>query len=171
MTPFRQIATEIAARHPKVSEGEVLFAARQLGRDRLDGLNRKPPDSVAGLLLPVASIWLRILTGLAVLSFLFALFLPSGLIARLFGAALVTERGTDITRFRAIGRVALAWAPIMVLQLLPRPASLAFETHATWNWTVVVASCVVMAIGTAWSIKEPARGLHDRLARTWLVPR
>jgi len=30
---------------------------------------------------------------------------------------------------------------------------------------------LVLLVGIAWSIASPSRGLHDRIAGTWLVPK
>jgi uncharacterized RDD family membrane protein YckC len=172
LRPFRQLTTEIAARHPTISDPEMLLALRQLGPDRLDELNSKQPgDYFVGLLLPVASAWLWILTGIGVLSLALAFIARGGLIARLFGTAVVTDDGREVTRLRALGRAGIGWSPIIALQLLPQPASMAFEAHAAFNWLLAAAACSAMVMGTCWSVIEPGRGLHDRLAGTWLVPR
>lgn len=47
--------------------------------------------------------------------------------------------------------------------------------HLPWNrntsTTIVAGVGLIMAVGVAWAIAVPERGLHDRIAGTWLVPR
>ena len=40
----------------------------------------------------------------------------------------------------------------------------------TTHWSLVLAAGAMLA-GVCWSIVVPERGLHDRLAGTWLVPK
>lgn len=84
-----------------------------------------------------------------------------GILLRAFGIAVVTADGREVSRFRAVGRTLLAWSwvPIQILATL----------HG-WMPVNVLAGVGKLA-GVIWSTADPARGPHDRLVRTYLVPR
>jgi hypothetical protein len=90
---------------------------------------------------------------------------------RLLRVAVVDASGTEVSRWRALWRATLAWLPLISLQLLADYASMALGMHPTAGWAIVGSLWVILAIGMCWAIVEPARGLHDRIAGTWLVPR
>ena len=90
-----------------------------------------------------------------------------GLLLRLFGIAVVTKHGKQVSRLRALGRAFVAWAP------LPLCVFGAFRlTNGLSAWpAVLLAGGLVFPAGAVWAIWHPERGLQDRIARTWLVPR
>jgi hypothetical protein len=99
-----------------------------------------------------------------------ALVTRSGFTLRGVGAALVTSRGEDAGRLRALWRVAVAWLPIaaglLILRAAPKVQDLTIGTAALQTLPLVL-----FAAGAAWAIKHPSRSLQDRLAGTWIVPR
>jgi hypothetical protein len=51
-------------------------------------------------------------------------------------------------------------------------ASQAFTSSSVAPETAMVGVlCLLLAGGICWAIVVPARGVHDRIAGTWLVPR
>jgi eukaryotic-like serine/threonine-protein kinase len=95
----------------------------------------------------------------AVLGLLCACALRSGVWLRAFGVAVVTSDGVEVSRARAVWRAAWAWSWVP-LQLVATaygraPGSVAWLT----------------ALGLLYAATNPARGLQDRLAGTYLVPR
>jgi hypothetical protein len=172
LVPFRQLANDIAARHPTVSEPDLATALKQLGRDRLDDLNRhSAADGLPTFVLLPPLMLVPVIARFGYLSLLLAFAFRGGLMLRLFRLALVDAAGDEATRWRALWRAALAWAPLIGLQLLADWAIMALAVPSTVTWTLVGALCAVMVIGACWAIADPARGLHDRVAGTWLVPR
>jgi hypothetical protein len=172
LRPFRQLANDIAARHPIVSEAELLAALSQLGPDRLDLLNRE--SATEGMLAYVLQPARALLPGIAALgyaSLLLAFVFRGGLTLRLFGVALVDATGAEVSRWRALWRATLAWMPLIGLQLFADYASMPFGVHPTAAGAIVASLWLSTAVGTCWAIVVPARGLHDRIAGTWLVPR
>jgi len=88
-----------------------------------------------------------------------------GFVQRLFGVHPVTRDGAPAGRLRILARNGIAWAPVLMPFLLQ---TLDVIDLNAWWW---VAMGILFAIGLGIAIKDPARGLHDRLAGTWLVPR
>jgi hypothetical protein len=96
---------------------------------------------------------------------LFALFgvwvFRGGLIFLAFGIAVVAGDGKPASRSQALLRGFAGWALVAA---------------AIWLWVAFgVAVGVSMALlvlgGAAWALAHPTRGLQDRIAGTWLVPR
>ena len=92
---------------------------------------------------------------------------------RLLGLAVVTRDGQEINRLRSVARALVAWLPAIVWLAylitspkiqgwVPAPASPLLGTALTLG---------ALAVGATWAIARPTRGLHDRLAGTWIVPR
>jgi hypothetical protein len=85
---------------------------------------------------------------------------------RLLGIAVVTRTGADAYRLRVLWRAIVAWSPCVIggigtsflALIVPMPAAIGIVV------TIVVALVI-------WSAALPDRGLQDRLAGTWLVPR
>ena len=126
----------------------------------------KPPDWAELATLVVATFYLM----LAFIGLLAVLLAPTvrGLLLRFFGLEVVTADGRRASRVRLLGRAALAWSPVLlplVAVVLGRQIN---PTTLTW------AALPALAIGGAGVLAlalRPARGWHDRLAGTWIVPR
>jgi len=94
-----------------------------------------------------------------------------GLTMKLLGMAVVREDGSPASRWHCLGRAAIAWSvPLAVVLLLmdvgpwdPIPSKV-----EVWIAFFVV---LFMFVGAIWAIRHPSRGLQDRLAGTWVVPR
>jgi eukaryotic-like serine/threonine-protein kinase len=99
-----------------------------------------------------------------------ALFVRSGFTLRTFGAALVTKDGRQASRLRALWRALVTWSPavVMCLILYKGPAVDHPTVAALTAQTLVLA---VLVGGTIWALLHPTRGIQDRLAGTWIVPR
>jgi eukaryotic-like serine/threonine-protein kinase len=93
----------------------------------------------------------------------------SGFTFRPFGAALVNRRGQPISRIRALWRAAVTWSLIPATLILFKAKSDGSPSgRMLLIQSVLLAAMVAVAI---WSIARPSRGLQDRLAGTWIVPR
>ena len=65
LRPYRELANDIATRHPTVSDADLLAALKQLGRDRLDRLHRREPaEGVLASVLRFSVLLLSRLAGL-----------------------------------------------------------------------------------------------------------
>src|SRR5262249_31453005 len=83
----------------------------------------------------------------------------SGAWLRAFGIAVVTQDGVEASRLRAVCRAAVAWSwvPIQVM-----------ATALGWP---LVSVAILKVAGLFYAADNPTRGLQDRIARTYLVPR
>jgi len=100
-----------------------------------------------------------------------ALAFGGGLTMKLLGMAVVREDGSPASRWHCLGRAAIAWSiPLACIPLMmdvggwdPIPSKV-----EVWIALFVV---LFMFAGAIWTIRRPSRGLQDRLAGTWVVPR
>ena len=145
----RPLVERIAADHPAVSADEMTTATTTLG-PFLRAQERRH------------KLKLALLGGQLALFALFGVWaFRGGLIFRAFGIAVVTGDGEPASRLRALLRGLAGWA---------------WVAAAIWLWVafgVAVGVCMAVLVlaGAAWAIVHPTRGLQDRIAGTWLVPR
>jgi hypothetical protein len=66
-------------------------------------------------------------------------------------------------------RAAIAWSPVLAL-LLASVVSDTFNDPAVGRALIPISLLVFLA-GAAYAMANPARGIQDRLAGTWIVPR
>ncbi len=130
------------------------------------------------------SAWPLVVLG-AIPSLVTALLFRGGLILRTYGLAAVKKDGTKASRLRVFWRNLIAWFPALLsgplLALLMGvgggllegtplgrlPAGELICVLSAWNFL----SFMLTAFLVVWSALLPERGLQDRLAGTWLVPR
>ncbi len=177
--PIRAAVEKIVKDHPQPTAEDVQ-KARALLQPLLDTrvAERAKEIGMAGKLHSVdfvtASVLCVYLLLTALLSLFCAVVFRGGLMMRLLGIAVVREDGTDASRLRMLWRSFIAWAPILlvpvVLMLLTRFMQKAGVQNlvqgAGLSLMLVLFAALAVAVGAT-----RGRGLHDRLARTWLVPR
>ena len=108
-----------------------------------------------------------------VLSLLSALLVRGGVLMRLLGIAVVNRHGLLVSRANSVWRVLIAWSPTIALWLYAAPSVLqGREPEDTFMpiWLFALPILATVA-GAMWTIAHPARGLHDRIAGTSVVPR
>ncbi len=127
----------------------------------------------------IISTMLRLVAGLALIS---SVIVAGGVIFRLAGIALVNASGEDIGRIRSLARCALVWSPVflawvlesVMLDVLPRFFD-AENAIPEWARNVqgppAVVGISLLVAGAIYALRHPTRGLQDRIAGTWLVPR
>ena len=91
----------------------------------------------------------------------------------------MSASGYEASRFRAFVRAAIAWTPAVLLgsaldlNALPDPS--AAVSPLDWfplpTLVVFVLASAILVVGIVWMARDPARGLQDRLAGTYLVPK
>jgi uncharacterized RDD family membrane protein YckC len=180
MTPnadlLGRMASDIAARYPSVTP-EELARSRQTIQPLVGPLLLPQLVVTRSQGLIVANI---VLAGTAVLALLFSivssLAVPGGAATRMIGLAVVTRDGNEIGRGRALARTLIAWLPILAwLVILPGLASLAASKRNVPLTPIALLTIALplgaMIAGVVWTIAAADRGLHDRIARTWVVPR
>ncbi len=134
-----------------------LLAGDTLGRILINGVFPHLPPSVVGW-LPMTAAEAGLI-GSATLALVWALAFGSGIWLRAFGIAVVTPDGKQASRLRAVWRAAVAWSWV--------PAQLLFLGHAT----PLLGVAVVKIVGLFYAADHPERGIQDRLAGTYLVPK
>ena len=103
---------------------------------------------------------------------------------RLFGMAVVDAKGRPAAFWRVLARGTIVWGTVIVLfpgywdrsfllsRLIPFDALREMSAAVgDYGWLGVAPSLFLITAAAAWAVFHPARGLQDRLAGTYLVPR
>ena len=93
-----------------------------------------------------------------------------GITMRAFGAALVTADGRDASRLRALLRAAIAFSPVVIVLLTMKYGADVRQGSVT-TALLFTLPLVLFAAGAFWAWRHPSRGIQDRVAGTWIVPR
>jgi len=166
-----RIAERALARHAQRSpeqlkKAEALVATVIANNTRgLEQMNR--PVVLWGVLGVIAG---GALLFVAVLGLIGALAARGGFTLRAFGARLVTADGRDASRLRALVRAAVAWSPLVLWIVTVKFAPAVQQTTAATAWLYTLVVALVLG-GAAWAWRHPSRGIQDRIAGTWIVPR
>jgi hypothetical protein len=94
-----------------------------------------------------------------------ALLFRGGLVLLIAGVAFVRKDGQRASRLRLLWRAIVVWSPLFLAFCM---SMLAITMHLAWASWVGLGLLGLLA---AMSIALPVRGLQDRLAGTWPVPR
>jgi serine/threonine protein kinase len=168
--PLNPLARRVIARHPSVSAADAA-AAEEVTRARL-GEQDTRSGAATGLAIVTALPCAALLLCAAV-ALVSSLLVRGGVMMRLLGLAIVDRHGARISRLHGAWRALITWSPILVLWIyfgISRWIGRSFEETFLTTWLVVLMLGTA-AVATAWTIAHPARGWHDRLAGTWVVPR
>jgi hypothetical protein len=176
---MRRAAAEIAARYPAVSPDELARAsaivAPQIQELAAESANVSANFPIGGEALRgfVASGFASIPWLVAIVCGLISvLAVPGGLVTRALRHAVVGRDGREIGRARSVIRFLVAWSPALAwIACVGVP--MFGEPRVSPDAAVVVGSLALLTIaaGAAWTIANPGRGPHDRIAGTWVVPR
>jgi cell division protein FtsW (lipid II flippase) len=94
-----------------------------------------------------------------------ALLFRGGLVLLLAGVTYVKRNGKRASRLRLLWRAVVTWCLAFTALVL---TFVGLQTHWTWQpWLALALFGVVAAV----SVALPERGIQDRLAGTWPVPR
>jgi hypothetical protein len=111
------------------------------------------------------------LIGVATVALVGAVVFRGG-VMRILGLELVTTEGRLASRWRVLARTALAWAPVLLLALITvLGPSIGNAGVSGLLLSLTPPRLLLMLIGAIVAIVNPARGIQDRLAGTWIVPR
>jgi uncharacterized RDD family membrane protein YckC len=165
----RQIAERLLLRHPTDPDSQQVtrhLAVQALIRDA-----SKPPDLPPVSIIGVAMLVVSYGTA-ALISLVTALAFRGG-ITRILGLEFVTADGKPASRLRVLGRTALAWLPLLLplgAVVVANAVRMPVSRFTMSMWASGV--CVLLALAVVIvSILHPERGIQDRLAGTWIVPR
>jgi uncharacterized RDD family membrane protein YckC len=167
---LRERALAILARHPSPNPQDVATASAIVEPYLRKEQEKATRTASARGLLSIATIFAAGATiVMAVVGLLSALLFRGGLLLRLLGIAVASKDG-PATRLRAFWRALIAWSPaalagVALIMSSPEPAS-----QTAWL-LVELVSLGLFVVGVAYAVRHPQRGLQDRLAGTWLVPR
>ena len=159
----RALAERLIAAHPNPTEEEIRESEAVLepivrDTEQVSQVSQAfKVGVIAGALLP----------GL-VLGLLSGLLFRGGLVLRWLGIAVVTGNGMEVSRSRALWRSVIAWSPCAAFIVIT-PLLLSLSPSLIVPTTGMLLA--VSLIGIVAAAVNPQRGLQDRLAGTYLVPR
>lgn len=93
-----------------------------------------------------------------------------GLTLALAGMALVRRDNRPVGALRAAWRAGVVWLPITILLLAPVLLEWFAPSSREWGLVAWWAGVACLPLAVAFAVAWPARGPHDRLAGTYLVP-
>jgi hypothetical protein len=156
----------IHARRAPVAEAD-LEAAREVLGDEL--ASRATPARKIVVQLPII-----LLAMLSIPALLLAPLLRGGLLLRLTGIAVQTVHGDPAGRVRCLGRALIAWSPCLsfaVILLIALLVGVPIPGGEAGRIVMALALSGIALAGAVSAVARPERGLADRLAGTFLVPR
>jgi hypothetical protein len=158
----RKFAEQSVVEYPAPSEAEISAAEAAVGKyvpkHRLFG--ETPSAALPGVVLAAVML---IYVGFPAL--VAAVLFRGGLVLLIAGVTYARRDGARASRLRLLWRAMLAWWPVL---LVFNMAVLALATN--WLWAPWLA-LALFGLLAAVSVALPERGLQDRLAGTWPVPR
>ncbi len=174
---MRLRARQIVARYPNPSEKQLAEATAVA--EPLVGMFDMTGFLVGWSSLPLvalqASMFLLLVAAASLVS---AIAFRGGLVMRTLGVAAVKRDGSPAGRLRVFWRAVVAWSPVPLgmAGCIVSVASLrgGRPEFADIMATMGMASALAMATFAALTVVStlmPQRGIQDRLAGTWLVPR
>ena len=176
MGSLRPLAERALADHPHVSPDELAEATAAL-RPLLQAQERFAQDLRTGAPFLGAFMFLGTFGFVAGVGLLGAFVLRGGILMRALGIAVVTRTGLEVSRPRALGRALAAWVPLIALVVFVIQTGVLFNRLSPDRASQLMVLSVVTPLamlflgGAMWTALHPERGLQDRIASTWLVPR
>ncbi len=167
----RELAARALAAHPSPSAEQLQKADETVARVLREDQEQLAKLTSAGFRWRIIVISMSIACiAVAVLGLIGAVAARGGLTFRMFGTAVVTRDGAPASRLRALLRALVAWAPAVALFAVPLVLS-GFSDSTLRGMSLRVAAIALLFAGGLWAIRRPPRGIQDRVAGTWLVPR
>jgi uncharacterized RDD family membrane protein YckC len=165
LTPELQaLVRRIRANHPHPTPDEARRARATVAPllpSQAD--ERRRIEGELGRVLPAVGFFLwAVLGGLAVP---LAIAARGGAMLRVLGIAVVDARGRAAARWRCGVRALAAWLPIFAGVAARQWGPPTVGNGVAWSLLAVFFA------GAVYAVVSPARGMQDRIAGTWLVPR
>ena len=168
-------ARRLLARYPADASNVLARSARLAPEiERADQASRQIADGAEGFVSLVVSTLVALITALVMIGHIVSsLVIPGGVVTRFNGLAVVTADGRGVSRARSLARALLAWSPAALWFIglaasqrgpdsIPLPSS---------PMVGLVLTYLLLAAGAIATLVHPQQGPHDRLARTWVIPR
>ena len=161
---LQALAVRIRTKHPHPTAD-----AASRAREMVAPLLARPPDErqrVESQVLAVLPRAAQILWALfGAMALVLAIGARGGAVMALLGIAVVDASGRPAARWRCAARAFAAWLPIFGGVAVGVWGGPAFVNGS------IGGSVAVFFAGGAYAVARPTRGLQDRIAGTWLVPR
>ncbi|MCX5655900.1 MAG: protein kinase [Planctomycetota bacterium] len=173
---MREKARQIVAKYPNPSEKELAEAKAvvdpMVDGDVMNSIIGRSPVLMAAMQAGFMTL------PLAIVSIVCAIAFRSGLAMLIFGVVAVKRDGSQAGRLRVFWRALVTWSPYVLgfIGLVALGLWLFGKPTDAGDMNVVLGSAGGLALGlfavlAIVSALLPERGLQDRLAGTWLVPR
>lgn len=166
----RRLIERIVADHPQVS-ADQMAAATAVIRPSFERFERAITSSQSMSLSSMSTRMLPTTFAItAVVAIVLAWLFRGGFLLHALDIVVVTNTGQPASRLRALWRGFVAWGIFLapVLPLLPAPPWLIMYVVDS---RLGIGACIIGLLGAAWAVVCPERGLQDRIAGTYLVPR
>ena len=181
----RQLIERIVTEHPRVSPEEMAAATAVFGPFLERQASMRRSRQSMSTWLTAWSLFALVFQTMAVIGIGMAWLFRGGLVLRAFGVEVVTRIGTPASRLRTLWRGLLAWSPVIIaaVLLVPNQTLLPFREMVVLRFpnqtllprevafVIGVCAAVIFVVGAVWALVYPERGLQDRIAGTYLVPR
>ena len=158
----RKFAERSVAEHPASTAAEIAEAEAAVGKfvPKQQFFDQKPPP-----VLPVMVLATSLLVYVGLPALMAALLFRGGLVLLIAGVTYVRKDGLRASRLRLLWRSLVVWSPVVPICAL---AIAGLVKHWVWQpWLGLALLALLVGV----SVALPARGLQDRLAGTWPVPR
>jgi hypothetical protein len=164
-----RMASDIATKYPSVTKEELARSRQTIQPFVGRSLPQRSVGTKNVTLFAVSTMTVAASVLVLLFSVVSSIAVPGGVATRSIGLAVVTQDGKEIGRWRSLARTLIAWLPMLVSSLL-MPALISQGKAPAFLVSVGLA-LVAMIAGVVWTIAAADRGLQDRIAGTWVVPR
>jgi len=158
----REFAERSLEQYTSPTAEELKEAEKRLGPFAKQSHNGHMPSTA---LMGPLMLWFCLLLYIALPAIIAALLFRGGLVLLATGVTYVRHDGHRASRGRVLWRSIVAWSPIVGALILGAVAI------AMKSASLAVLSVVLVLGVVVWSLLLPDRGLQDRFAGTWPVPR
>jgi len=158
----RKFAEQSVAEHPAPTEAEIAEADAAVDKrlPKQQFFAEKPSRALPVMVLASSLLIYVCLPALGA-----ALLFRGGVVLLIAGVTFARKDGARASRLRLLWRGFLAWCPLFPVFFV---SILGLIKHLDWEPWLALA---LLGLLTAASVALPGRGLQDRLAGTWPVPR
>lgn len=164
----KKLVEGVVASRPPPTRDELAAATRRL-KDFINDHKPQPlrldTHFVEGLLRTTVALWLGFFVIPALVA---ALLFRGGLLLSMAQIGIVTANGTPASRGRVFCRTLVSSLPIVLVMFL---SGLLNPFHVRAPDSVRICLLIFYVGAAVWSLRDPQRGLPDRIAGTWLVPK
>jgi len=168
-------AKTLVEQYPAVAPEDLQHARATLAAEIDEIESNAAWHSAAPQVAPIIAAALAALgiAAAALFSLLSSTIVPGGIVTRLLGHAVITRSGAEIGRLRSVARTAIAWMPavLWIVVLLQSKKLQGFVPNPSHPLLLAAAAIGALALGAAWTLVRPARGPHDWIMGTSVVPR